>query len=146
MGSYTEGVWPLRAIGRMLARHTDQTSEEEMMEPQSHTMEPQSHPENFGAQPADRSPRRGLLHRGWRKITWVLIAWSTLVVVGGLALAGHASNQYSSACQNSLGDGSLCQQVGNQAASDQFGHILKIGVVGFVILSIIWFMTRPRSA
>jgi hypothetical protein len=76
----------------------------------------------------------------------VLIAWSTLVVVGGLALAGHASNRYSSACQNSLGDGSLCQQIGNQAAFDQFGHILKIGVVGFVILSIIWFMTRPRSA
>lgn len=108
-------------------------------------MEPQSHTENFAVHPAGQPPRRGLLNRGWRKLTWVLVAWSTLVVVGGLALAGHASNQYSSACQNSLGDGSLCQQLGNQAASDQFGHILKIGVVGFVILSIVWFMTRPRS-
>jgi hypothetical protein len=109
-------------------------------------MEPQPHIENVAAHPAGQPPRRGLLHRGWRKITWVMIAWSTLVVVGGLALAGHASSQYSSDCQNALGAGSLCQQVGNQAASDQLGHILKIGVVGFVILSIIWFMTRPRAA
>lgn len=108
-------------------------------------MEPQTHTENLAARPAGQPRPRGLFHRGWRKITWVLIAWSTLVIVGGLALAGHTSNQYSSACQNSLGDGALCQQAGNQAASDQFGHILKIGVVGFVILSIIWFMTRPRS-
>jgi hypothetical protein len=108
-------------------------------------MEPQAHTENLVAHEAGEPRRRGLLSRGWRKMTWVLIAWSTLVVVGGLALAGHTGNQYSSACQNSLGSDSLCQQVGNQAASDQFGHILKIGAVGFVILGIIWFMTRPQN-
>lgn len=106
----------------------------------------QPHTETDAAAAPAPAPRRlSLLHRGWRKITWAIIAWSTLIVIGGLALAGHASNQYSSACQQTLGGDSLCQQVGNQAASDQFGHILKIGVVGFVILSIIWFMTRPQS-
>ena len=78
-------------------------------------------------------------------MTWVLIAWSTLVVVGGLAIAGHTSNELSSSCQKSLGDGSLCQQVGSQTGADQFGHIMKIGVIGFVILSIVWFMARPQT-
>jgi hypothetical protein len=78
-------------------------------------------------------------------MTWVLIAWSALVIVGGLALAGHTSNQLSSSCQQTLGGDSLCQQIGNQAGSAQFDHILKIGVIGFAILSVIWFMTRPQS-
>jgi hypothetical protein len=97
------------------------------------------------AHPPAESGRHGLLGRKWRKITWVMVASSTLAVIGGLALAGQAANQYNSACSQALGGGSLCQQVGNQAASDQFGHIMKIGVIGFVILSIIWFMTRPQG-
>lgn len=104
----------------------------------------QPYTETYGPQPAPESRRHGLLRRGWRKMTWVLIAWSTLVVVGGLAIAGHTSNHLSSSCQTSLGDGSLCQQVGSQAGADQFGHVMKIGVIGFVILSIVWFMTRPQ--
>lgn len=108
-------------------------------------MGPQPCTEVPTAHPASEPRRRGLLHRGWRKVTWVMIAWSTLVVLGGLALAGHTSNEYSSACQTTLGGDSICQQVGNRAASDQFEHIMKIGVVGFVILSLVWLMTRPRD-
>jgi hypothetical protein len=89
--------------------------------------------------------RRSLLGRGWRKITWVMIGWSTLIVLGGLAVSGHTANKLSSSCQNTLGPGSLCQEVGNQTAAAQFEHIMKIGVVGFVVLSIIWFMTRPQN-
>jgi hypothetical protein len=114
------------------------------METQPYTQMPYTQMPSVAHQPA--APRRGgLLHRGWRKMTWALIAWSTLVVLGGLALAGHTSNQYSSACQHMLGAGGVCQQVGAQAASDQFGHIMKIGVIGFVVLSIVWFMTRPQN-
>ena len=108
-------------------------------------MEPQSHTDTASAHPALEPARRGLFRRGWRKITWAIIAWSTLVVVGGLALAGHTSNQLSSSCQKTLGGDSLCQQVGSQTGAAQFEHILKIGFVGFVILSVIWFMTRPQN-
>lgn len=109
-------------------------------------MGPQTYTETYTAsQSAPEPRRRGLLGRGYRKITWVIVAWCTLVVVGGLALAGHTSNQITSACQKSLGDGSYCQQAASQTGAAQFEHILKIGVVGFVILSIIWFMTRPQS-
>lgn len=98
-------------------------------------------------QPAEGSAgrKRGLLSRGWRKMTWVLIAWSVLVVLGGLVISGHTSNQLTSACQQSLGGDSLCQQVGSQTGAAQFDHILKLGVIGFVVLSIVWFMTRPRN-
>jgi hypothetical protein len=89
--------------------------------------------------------KRGLLGRGWRKITWLIIGWSTLVVVGGLAISGHTANKLTSSCQNTLDAGSLCQQVGSQTATDQFEHIMKIGLVGFAVLSVIWFMTRPQN-
>lgn len=108
-------------------------------------MEPQSYTDTASAQPAAEPARRGIFHRGWRKMTWALIGWSALVIVGGLALAGHTSNQLSSSCEQTLDGGSLCQQVGSQAGAAQFDHILKIGVVGFLILSVIWFMTRPQS-
>lgn len=109
-------------------------------------MGPQTYSETYTAsQPAPQPRRRGLLGRGYRKMTWVIVAWSALVVVGGLALAGHAGNQISSACHKSLGNGSVCQQLTSQTATAQFEHVLKLGFVGFVILSVIWFMTRPQS-
>ncbi|HWF34386.1 MAG TPA: hypothetical protein VG295_03415 [Solirubrobacteraceae bacterium] len=91
----------------------------------------------------NHSPSR-LFRRGWRKITWVLIAWSTLIVIGGLAVSGHTSSRLTSSCQSSLGDSSLCQQVGSQTGVAQFEHIFKIGLVGFAVLAVIWFMTRPQ--
>ena len=99
----------------------------------------------FVGQSSAPSGRRHRLGRGWRKMTWVIIAWSALVVVGGLAISGHTANKFTSSCQNTLGASSLCQQVGAQTASQQFEHIMKIGVVGFIILSILWFMTRPQQ-
>lgn len=113
------------------------------MGPQSYTEMP--YVTQSSAEPPSEPRRRGLLHRGWRKMTWVLIAYSALVVVGGLALAGHTMKQDTSACQNGLGGGSVCQQLAGQDSAAQFEHILKLGVVGFVILSIIWFMTRPQG-
>lgn len=109
------------------------------MGPQSYTEMP------YETQSPAEPRRRNLLRRGWRKMTWVLIAYSTLVVVGGMALAGHTSNQLTSACQKNLGGDSLCQQVGSQNGAAQFEHILKLGAVGFVILAIVWFMTRPQG-
>ena len=90
--------------------------------------------------------RRGLLGRGWRTMTWVLIGWSTLIVVGGLIVSGHTDSKTASECQNVFGDGSLCQQTGSATGAAQFEHIMTIGVVGFVVLSIVWFMTRPQAS
>ncbi len=90
---------------------------------------------------------RHLVGRGWRKMTWVLITWSAFILVLAVATAGSADTTTTSSCQSStLGyGGSLCGQVGSQNAAAQFEHVMKIGVVGFAILSIIWFMSRPQD-
>jgi hypothetical protein len=87
----------------------------------------------------------GLLRRGWRKITWVLIGWSTLIVLGSLITAGDASNKVASECQSSLGTGGICQETASSIGAAQFEHLMKIGFVGFVVISLVWFMTRPQQ-
>ena len=95
-----------------------------------------------GARGQLSAKRGGLLRRGWRKITWVLIGWSTVIVVGPLITAGDASNKVASECQSTLGTSSTCQEVASTTGADQFEHLMKIGFVGFVVLSLVWFMTR----
>lgn len=92
-----------------------------------------------------KNNRGGLLRRGWRKMTWVLIAWSTLTVLVAMGTAGSAENKINSACQSALGDASTCQQVSSQTGMAQFEHVMKLGLVGFAVLAVIWFMTRPQN-
>jgi hypothetical protein len=77
----------------------------------------------------------------WRKMTWALIAWTGLMgvwIATAIGSAGDAKN-----C------GTLSQKACNDAANVGTG----IGVVllfllwgfGFVILSLIWFMSRPNK-
>ena len=68
-------------------------------------------------------------------MTWVLIAWSTLILVwaiGGAAGNKCAGQTYRDACQAGTGIG--------------VAVVLFVGFCGFVFFSLIWFMTRPRSA
>ncbi len=72
----------------------------------------------------------------WRKMTWALIVWCAAILVWAIAGGSHASNscshdQFQNACNAGVGIG--------------VAIILLIGFVGFVFLSIIWFMTRPRG-
>lgn len=75
--------------------------------------------------------------RRWRKMTWVLIAWSALIVVwaatGATAndCASEADELSRSACEAGTGLGVML--------------ILLIGFFGFAFLSLIWFMTRPKG-
>lgn len=67
-------------------------------------------------------------------MTWVLIIWSALILVW--AIAGGASadcenEEFTSACEAGTGIG--------------IALILILGFFGFVILSLIWFMTRPKG-
>jgi hypothetical protein len=87
----------------------------------------------------------GLLGRGWRKMTWVLIGWSTLIVVGSLMASGHTVDRTTAECQSTLGAGGMCQEAASATGAAQFEHLMKIGVVGFVVLSLVWFMTRQKN-
>jgi hypothetical protein len=97
-----------------------------------------------GAQQA--APRKhGLRHRGWRKITYGMIAWTTVMVLIAGSTAATASHQVATSCPQGYGLGSYCQGVASQVGANQFEHDMKIWLAGFVVLSIIWFMTRPQA-
>ncbi len=70
----------------------------------------------------------------WRKMTWVLIVWSALILwwaIGGAASNKCAHQQYQSACQAGTGIG--------------VALVLFLGFIGFVFFSLIWFMSRPKG-
>lgn len=81
----------------------------------------------------------------WRKMTWVIIVWSVVMalwIVGGLIGADNSEE-----CAREAG--SLSQQTCTDARDVGTG----IGVIalwfvwffGFIALSLIWFMTRPKG-
>jgi hypothetical protein len=68
----------------------------------------------------------------WRPMTWVIFVWCALIVVWAIAGGSSASNQCAqSAYQNAC----------NAGAGIGVALILFIGFIGFVFLSLIWFMT-----
>lgn len=75
--------------------------------------------------------------RRWRKMTWVVIAWTALILLW--MIAGAAGNDCADEVTKLEQD--AC------AAGTGIGVLLValIGFFGFVFLSIIWFMTRPRT-
>jgi hypothetical protein len=93
--------------------------------------------------------KRSILRRGWRKATWAIIAWSSLIIAGAVLTTASATSRVTNECQGTfgqLGMGGSCHEMAQQAGTAQFEHIMKIGVVGFLILSIVWFMTRPQNS
>jgi putative copper export protein len=82
-------------------------------------------------QPSRRFPPR------WRKMTWALIIWSGLMlawVIGGTTAnkcASYADAASKSGCQAGTAIG--------------VGLIIGLWFMGFVVLALIWFMTRPKS-
>lgn len=70
-----------------------------------------------------------------RKMTWALWIWSALIVVWAIAGGSSAANKCAhSAYQNAC----------NAGAGIGVGVILFVGFIGFVFLSLIWFMTKPH--
>lgn len=77
----------------------------------------------------------------WRKMTWVLLAWVVLMIVW--IIAGVSSN--SDNCDDEAPDmRELCEAATDVGTGIGVGIIVVIGFMGFLILSIIWFMTRPK--
>ena len=81
----------------------------------------------------------------WRKMTWVLWAWSALILVWAVGGGGSVAAE----CANERGDAFISAQTAQDACAAGAGIgiaiILFIGFIGFVFLSLIWFMTRPRE-
>lgn len=91
------------------------------------------------SQPSSSQPSRG--RRGirphWRKMTWVLIIWSALILIWAVS-AGGANDCGSEATQ-------LNKDACDAGTGLAVSLILFIGFFGFAFFSLIWFMTRPKG-
>jgi len=70
-------------------------------------------------------------------MTWVLLGWSGLILVW--AIGGAASND----CADEVDE--LSQSACEAGTGIGVALILFVGFFGFVFLSLIWFMTRPKT-
>jgi hypothetical protein len=78
----------------------------------------------------------------WRKATWVLLIWNVLMViwiVGGLSSAGNN-------CAGETGDMLTACQAGTAiGAGVAISLIITIWFIGFIVLGLIWLMSRPKE-
>ncbi|MDX6580993.1 MAG: hypothetical protein QOI10_177 [Solirubrobacterales bacterium] len=73
-------------------------------------------------------------------MSWVLIIWCGLILIWAIAGGGSAANDCADKAK------ALNQSACEAGAGLGIAIILLIGFFGFVFLSLIWFMTRPRQA
>jgi putative copper export protein len=74
-------------------------------------------------------------HR-WRKATWALVVWSIGITIW--MIVGLSSRD----CQDE--DGTIKTTICEVGTAVGTGVIAVVGVMGFVVLSLIWLMSRPR--
>lgn len=73
----------------------------------------------------------------WRFMTWVLWGWTGLMA--GLAVLLTAAS--AAGCDDAEDD---CALAVGAAGAVWFGAAFCLWFVGFIVLSILWFMTRPQ--
>jgi hypothetical protein len=78
-------------------------------------------------------------------MSWVVIVWCVVILVwaigGGASSANDCSHQTGSAFLSAQGAKNAC----DAGTGLGVAVILLIGFFGFVFLSLIWFMTRPKG-
>lgn len=75
----------------------------------------------------------------WRKATWALVIWSAIILIW--AIGGGSSAAHDCAKQATELDQSACQA----GTGIGVALILTLGFFGFVLLSLVWLMSRPKA-
>jgi lysylphosphatidylglycerol synthetase-like protein (DUF2156 family) len=81
----------------------------------------------------------------WRKMTWVILAWCILMavwIIGAIASAdtsdcAREATQYFSR--------HTCEDASNAGTGIGVVILWFVWFFGFIVLSLIWFMTRPKG-
>jgi hypothetical protein len=84
--------------------------------------------------------------RHWRKMTWVLVAWCSVIVLWAVVGGSSGASQCSKQAGGQYLSAHSAQQACNAGTGIAVFAILGVGFFGFVFFSLIWFMTRPRVA
>lgn len=80
----------------------------------------------------------------WRKATWALVIWSVLMGIWVVTAIGAVSSLEN--CAGQTGDALAACEAGT-AIGGGLGvtFILFIAFLGFVVLGLIWLMSRPKD-
>jgi hypothetical protein len=79
-------------------------------------------------------------------MTWARIVWSGLIIVWAIAGGANSASHNHEACENARYiTQEVCEHARNAGAGIGIALILFVGSIGFVSLSLIWFMTKPRE-
>lgn len=91
-----------------------------------------------------KKPRRKLI---FRKMTWVLIIWTVLILVWVFAAAASTDESVADCVADSGGllTEQDCQDAADAGAGIGIFLILLFGFVGFITLGLVWFMSRPKD-
>lgn len=89
-----------------------------------------------------KKPRRKIL---FRKMTWVLILWSALILVWVVSAAGSTWDDVDDCVAEGILTRQECQDSIDAGTGIGIFLVLIFGFVGFVVLGMVWFMTRPKD-
>src|SRR5205809_7991493 len=83
--------------------------------------------------------------RRWRKMTWALVAWSALVLAFIVIRVMQVATK---SCSDFSLNGDCVKIEANGRASTAIEYTFEgvvIWIVGFIVLAVIWFMTRQQA-
>jgi ribosomal protein S27AE len=79
----------------------------------------------------------------WRKMTWALNVWNTLFLIWVVAaIAGGASDSVD--CDTTVLTQADCDTAADVGTGIGVALIFFLWFLGFMVLGLIWLMTRPR--
>jgi hypothetical protein len=80
-----------------------------------------------------------------RKMTYAIWAWVTLIVVWIAAGASSIHSQTAKCVHQGALDHATCANAVGAGSGIAIFAIVILGFMGFVVLSLVWFMTRPKQ-
>lgn len=80
-----------------------------------------------------------------RKMTWVLILWSLLILVWIVSAAGSTGDDVEECVAEGFLTRQECQDSIDAGTGLGVFFVLIFGFIGFIVLGMVWFMTRPKT-
>jgi lysylphosphatidylglycerol synthetase-like protein (DUF2156 family) len=83
----------------------------------------------------------------WRKMTWVIWIWTAIFAIWLIAGLNSASSHTHSYCVKHHGALSIkaCEDASNVGTGIGAVLIFFLWFIGFIVLALIWFMTRRKG-
>jgi hypothetical protein len=98
--------------------------------------------------PVTQAPvKRSRLRPRWRKMTWVILLWCVLMAIWIIAAAASTGGESEDCVKEATKYFSqeTCEDAEDVGAGIGVVVLWFIWFFGFVALSLIWFMTRPKG-